>query len=169
MLPDSLHLQVQPRRRTDRAKIDPKATRPKATRVAPTRSTFCAFLALVGCAQVTVHQGDGAPIEYYRFGIVSMETEPKTTPQIVDVEAFGLLARNGSMTLGYEASNVSVLPRDDCRIVFWIDAGTDTRALESLIVGRDDICPAGPGARDQATLTSPTPPAGGTDTLGRRP
>lgn len=168
MLPDSRHLQLRRRRRTDGTRFDPKAVLPKATRVAPAPSTFCAFLALVGCAQVTVHQGDGALIEHNRFGIVTIDTGPGTTPQIVDVEAFGLLARNGSMSLGYEASSVSVLPRDDCRIVFWIDAGTDTRALESLIVGRDDICRVGPGAHDQTTLTS-TPPTGAHWHTGRGP
>ena len=105
-----------------------------------------ALLGLAACAQVTIHAGDGSVSQATRFGLLSIEPDPGTTAQIVDLRGIGLVGQNGGMTLGYVSSSTAVLPVGDCRIVVWVDQTVAAQTgLAALLEDRPDICAVGPG------------------------
>lgn len=115
----------------------------------PAMPAALALLAVLsGCAQVTIRSGDGTVVESSRLGILSLETKPGTTAQLVDLRGVGVVSQNGGVTLGYLASRHALLPTTDCRIVIWVDEGAveQPRALQDLLANRSDICAVGPGA-----------------------
>lgn len=108
----------------------------------------CVGLVLAACAQVTIHAGDGSVSQTTRFGILSIDPNPGTMAQIVDLQGIGLVGQNGGMTLGYLSASMAVLPKGDCRVVVWVEqASAAPTTLAALLDGRPDICAVGPGAR----------------------
>lgn len=44
------------------------------------------------------------------------------------------------MTIGYHASDIALLPSDDCRIVVWLEEGQSLEAIQDIVAENDDIC-----------------------------
>lgn len=121
-------------------------------------ATLLAQLTLTACARVAIHAGDGGVSLHNHAGVLSIDVEPGTTPQIIDLRGLGVFAQNGGMTLGYVSSSTAALPATDCRLVVWIDDVTAAPAqITALVDGRADVCAVGPGTAPRTT-TGPVRP-----------
>jgi hypothetical protein len=102
-----------------------------------------------GCTRIVVHEGDGAVRIEDEIGFVRLTTRPGRQPQIIRSEGLGIISRDGAMTIGYFSSDMAVLPRDDCRIVVWLEKDTVPELLDEILARGEPICPVGPGAQPE--------------------
>ncbi len=100
-----------------------------------------------GCTRIVVHEGDGDVRIEDRFGIVRLTNQPGRQPQIIQTEGFGVISRDGSMTIGYFSSDMAVLPLNDCRIVVWLDEDTSLEMLSEITARGEQVCAIGSGAQ----------------------
>lgn len=102
-----------------------------------------------GCTRIVVHEGDGKVRTENGIGIVRLTTQPGRQPQIIQSQGLGIIARDGATTIGYFSSDMAVLPRDDCRIVIWLEEDTVPELLDEIMARGEAICPVGPGAQPE--------------------
>ena len=93
-----------------------------------------------GCTQVTVVGADGEVTTDYGIGIIKLETHPNRRPQIIRSTGIGIISRDGGVTIGYHASDIAILPTDDCRIVVWLEEGQSPEILKQIAAQNDDVC-----------------------------
>ncbi|MDX1423413.1 MAG: hypothetical protein R3322_09755 [Kiloniellales bacterium] len=95
---------------------------------------------LLGCTQITVVGADGEVTTENGVGIVKLEAHPNRQPQIIRSTGFGIVSHDGRLTIGYHASDIALLPSDDCRIVVWLEEGQSLEAIQDIVAENDDIC-----------------------------
>ena len=98
---------------------------------------------LAGCTVVTVVGADGEVMTRRGIGVIAVETRPSQRPQLVRTYGFGIVSDGGTTTIGYHASEVVLLPRDDCRIVVWANGEQPAAAQAWLADLPDNICHGG--------------------------
>lgn len=109
-------------------------------------------MTVTACTQVTIHAGDGGVSLHHHAGILSVDVEPGTTPQIIGFKGLGVFAQNGGMTFGYVSSSMAALPATECRLVLWVDDVAAAPAqISALVDGRSDLCAVGPGTAPLST------------------
>lgn len=95
------------------------------------------------CARVTVEQPDGGQLTRTHFGVLAIDAGAADGPGLLEIEAFGLSRIHDEVVLGYHAAQLARLPKGDCRIVVWIEAPGQARAVRDLLDDREDVCFAG--------------------------
>ena len=102
------------------------------------RVALCAVVS--GCTQITVIGADGEVTTEIGFGIAKIETDPGRLPQIVRSTGFGIISRDGGVTIGYHSAEIAILPTDDCRIVVWLEEGQSPETLKQITEQNEDVC-----------------------------
>ena len=116
-------------------------------RLAITAAGLAAALA-AGCTRVEIEQADGDVRIDDRFGFVTVEMAPAGQPQLVSVKGLGVSTVGDHTVFGYYHSEFAALPRDDCRIVFWVKQAGEVGRVRALLADRPDICVIGAKASE---------------------
>ena len=101
-----------------------------------------------GCTRVEIEQADGDVRIDDRFGFVAVEMAPAGQPQLVSVEGVGVSTVGDHTVFGYYRSELAALPRDDCRVVFWVKEAGEASRVRALLADRPDICVIGAKASE---------------------
>ena len=99
---------------------------------------FCASTS--ACTSISITSPDGGVVVDRRFGFASVSVAPDEQPILIETRALGVLKAPAGFSAGYVTENLAVLPKDDCRLIIWMDSETSTYMWEESLANIDEIC-----------------------------
>jgi hypothetical protein len=97
---------------------------------------------LGACTRVSIHESDGRVRVVKGFGLIRIDAEPRSQPQLIQENSFGIVRHANGWSLGYPNARRLLLPAQDCRIVVWVSASTRADTLEQIGQLPKNICRA---------------------------
>jgi len=95
---------------------------------------------LAGCSTIVIKNSDGDITVKRKFGIVSLEIQPKDEVVVVEASSLGYLKSPAGTSFGYSSQQFALMPQTS-KIVLWVENIEQYLELKKLIGDQDEIKP----------------------------